>query len=93
MPLQSPNHKERAFDIGKIRHELKVPYQKPSFYNTMYGDSFLDRKGSADVGSLTKEGMRAEKIRRPPKGEVEDFSSMPCKFFSSTSKQMQYPDY
>lgn len=59
----------------------------------MYGDSFLDMKGSADVGSLTKEGMRAEKIRQPPKGEVEDFSSVPCKFYSSTSKQMQFPNY
>ena len=47
----------------------------------MYADNFFDSKGQDDVGALTKDGMRAEKLRKPVLGEIEDFRAVPIQFY------------
>ena len=59
----------------------------------MYGDNFFDSKGQSDVGALTKDGMRAEKLRKPALGEIEDFRAVPIQFYGQSTKAAQYPNY
>ena len=59
----------------------------------MYADNFFDSKGSDDVGALTKEGMRAEKLRKPDRGQIEDFRAVPLKFNATSTKAMLFPNY
>ena len=71
-PLEGTSpQKNKAFNIGDIRQDVKVPFNPPVRYDTMYMDCYADRKGSEEVGALTKEGNSTQPTRKAPKGEYE----------------------
>jgi len=76
---------------GDIRKEVKVPYSPPHRFETIYNDNFADKKGSEEVGALSKEGNTTQPIRKAPKGQYEDMKGdIKVKLASGTSNAMNY---
>ena len=62
-----------------------MPYEPPRSFATHYNDSFINRKGSDDVGALTKEGHLTQVRRKAPKGEVESAANGIKKKFTAVT--------
>ena len=60
----------------------------------MYGDAFMNRKGSNEVGAADALGRIPEGFRRvAPIGDLEKLKELPVKFTGHTMKQMDYTGY
>jgi len=89
---QSPDVKKvKPFHVGGARNDLRIPYEPPRSFSTMYSNSFANRKGSDDVGALTKEGKMTQARLKAPKGEVEFAAEgIKKKFYGETWNRMEY---
>ena len=68
-----------------------MAYSPPHRFDTMYTDCYADRKGTEEVGALTKEGNSTQPIRKAPKGQYEDFrGDIKVKLASGTSNGMTF---
>ena len=71
----------QANNRGNLREMLRINQEKPLFTKTMYGNAFMNRKGSDVVGALDAEGRNPDGLRRvAPLGEIEMLKETPSRF-------------
>ena len=51
------NKTGKPWNVSVAREQLKVPFEPPRNFSTIYNQSFANRKGSEEVGALTKDGF------------------------------------
>ena len=88
MRLESP--KSRVVNIKQMRQDIKVPFDPPRAYTTMYSGNFWSRQGNDEVGAFTKEGNSPNKLRKEPRGELQQDIDLTLPLQSITHNRMQY---
>ena len=83
--------RDKGLNRGTIRQEVKVPYSPPHHFDTIYTDQFADRKGTQEVGAMTKEGNSTQPTRKAPIGVLEgDRGDIKVRMASGTSNNLTY---
>ena len=93
-PAVTSSPKDKGINRSTIRQEVKVPYSPPHHFDTIYTDQFADRKGTEEVGAMTKEGNSTQPTRKAPVGELEgNRGDIKVRMASGTSNNMTYQAY
>ena len=61
-----------------------MPFNPPHMLNTHHNEWFSDKKGTDNVGALTKDGYSPDQRRAKPVGQVEQAAEIPVKFTAVT---------
>lgn len=90
----TPQKRTKPFNKGCERQALLMPFNPPRNFSTIYTENFLNRKGSDEVGALTKNGYVSQPRRKAPKPEIEHHTPEGAKYKNKlqdeTTNQMTF---